>query len=132
LVAAGGGNVADGTWTIEIQQPKAPETLEVAFEDLTPVARRAVRHKLETNWSMEFEGRGFAIDGRMEGDEGAARCQVKVDGKVVETVTLDGDYHNRRTPLFWYYDLEPGPHVLEIVRQRGNGFPRLDQIIIYQ
>jgi hypothetical protein len=132
LVTAGGGQVADGVWKIEVQQPEAPETLEVAFEGLTPVSRSRVGHDLETSWSTEFEGRGFVIDGRLAGDEGAARCQVKVDGKVIETVTLEGDYHDRRTPLFWYYDLEPGKHLLEIVRQRGNGIPRLNQFIVYQ
>ncbi len=131
LVAAGGGSVSDGVWRIEVQQPKAPEKLEIAFEGLQPISKKAIRHKLEKSWTTEFEGRGFAIDGRMVNDEGDARCQVKVDGKVIETVTLEGDYLKRRTPLFWHYDLEPGKHTLEITRQRGSGMPSLNEIVIY-
>ncbi len=132
LVVAGGGSVDNGLWKIEVQQPKAPETLEVAFEDLQPVSKVDIGHKLEKSWTIEFEGRGFVVNGRMVNDEGAARCQVRVDGKVIETVTLEGDYRRRRTPLFWFYDLEPGKHTLEITRQRGSGVPGLNEFVIYR
>ncbi|MBW7996092.1 MAG: ADP-ribosylglycohydrolase family protein [Candidatus Glassbacteria bacterium] len=132
LVIEGGGEVQGGVWTIKVQQPKAPETLEVAFEGLEPASRRRLSHRLEKSWTTQFEGRGFVIDGRMLNNEGAARCQVKVDGEVIETLTLEGEYRYRRTPLFWYYDLEPGQHTLEITRQRGSGVPQLNQLLIYR
>ncbi len=132
LVRAGGGSVDDGLWKIEVQQPKAPEHLEVAFQGLRPVSKTTIGHKLEKSWTTEFEGRGFVVDGRMVNDEGAAHCRVRVDGKVIETVTLEGDYHKRRTPLFWYYDLEPGRHTLEITRLRGSGVPGLNELVIYR
>ena len=71
------------------------------------------------------------IIGRMEGDKGSAECEVLVDGITVEKVTLAGDYHDRRTPLFWNYDLEQGKHKLEIKLLGGDGAPRLDNMLVY-
>ena len=110
-----------------------PQQAEVAFEGLVPWERTGLREfRLEKPFSTTFQGRAFVIEGRMVDDKGEARCEVKVDGRLVETVTLKGDYHDRRTPLFWNYDLEKGSHTLEITRVAGDGLPRLDSFLTYQ
>jgi len=135
LVRAGGGKVEGGTWTIEVQEPKAPAELEVGFEGLTPVARKELRGfelTVKTPFKSTFEGGAFVIDGNMAGNRGQAECSVRVDGRLVEKVTLKGDYHDRRTPLFWNYDLDQGPHEIEVKKIGGNGEPRLNYMLVYR
>jgi ADP-ribosylglycohydrolase len=134
LVRAGGGKTNDRAWTIETQEPKAAP-LEVGFEGLIPSLRKRLGgFKLsgEKVFSVKFEGGGFVITGRMTDDRGKAECEVRVDGRLVEKVTLKGDYHDRRTPLFWNYDLEQGKHQIEIKLLGGDGVPRLDELLVYR
>ncbi|HLA41302.1 MAG TPA: ADP-ribosylglycohydrolase family protein, partial [Candidatus Glassbacteria bacterium] len=107
MVKRGGGAVTDSAWTIQTQQAQTPQSVEVAFEGLKPVAKDGLREvRLDKNpYSATFSGRGFVIDGNLEENRGRARCEVRVDGKLTETVVLEGDSHNRRTPLFWNYGL---------------------------
>lgn len=133
MVARGGGKVDKDTWTIVTQPPRAPETVEISFEGLKPYERVNFRDiTLESPFSHSFRGRGFVIGGRMVDDRGEARCEVLVDGRLLETVTLKGSYHERREPLFWYYDLDKGNHTVEVRQVAGDGAVRIGSILIYQ
>ena len=133
LVKRGGGTVSDTLWTIEQQEPKAPEQAETGFSGLTPARRENLRGRdLKEAYSAEFEGQGFVIDGNMLNDRGEATCEVRVDGRLVERVTLKGDVHDRRTPLFWNYDLQAGKHKLDVKKVSGDGMPRLNNLLIYR
>ncbi|HUU30161.1 MAG TPA: ADP-ribosylglycohydrolase family protein [archaeon] len=133
LVRRGGGKVDGDTWVIKRQKPIAPEKAEIGFEGLTPVRIENLdRQDLEDTFSATFEGRAFVVEGGMYETSGEALCEVRVDGKMIESVTLVSDYHDRRTPLFWYYDLGDGSHLLEIKKVGGDGVPRLNSLLIYQ
>ena len=133
MVKRNRGSVNDKAWTIELQTPRAPEKLEVGFEGLIPVKRVALRQvKIEKSFSTTFEGRGFVVSGRMPDNSSQARCEVFVDGRLIEKVLLKGAYHDRRDPLFWNYDLAEGTHQLEIRKVEGDGVPVLGSLLIYR
>jgi len=133
LVARGGGSVGDTSWIIQRQKPSAPDELEVGFEGLVPAGLLDLK-KDETQdlWTLDFEGRAYAVHGNMQYDGGDADCQVFIDGSQVEEVTLSGNHHDRRTPLFWNYDLEPGTHRLEIRKTAGDGVIRFGKVLVYK
>lgn len=133
LVTRGGGSVQENSWVINRQTPTPPLTLEVSFEGLTPTELRDLRNQpLTRSWRTTFNGRGFVLNGGMQGSEGMAECRVLVDGKVIEEVSLTSDFHSRRTPLFWNYDLEDGEHVLEVRRVSGTAVPLLRSLLVYR
>ena len=133
LVKRSGGAVDEKAWIINLQTPKPPEKLEVGFEGLTPVGKVGLRGaRLEETFSTTFEGRAFVVDGSMVENRGTARCEVYLDGRLLEKVLLKGDYHDRRTPLFWNYELDPGNHMLEIKKVAGDGLPQLNSLLIYR
>jgi len=133
LVERGGGSVDQDKWTINVQQPAAPEKAEAGFEGLVPVRKLNLRpaHEIGEPFTTTFQGRAFVIDGQMVDNRGVIKCEVMVDGRLSETVTLKGDYHDRRTPLFWNYDLDEGKHTVEIRKLSGNGLLRIETILIY-
>ncbi len=133
LVKRGGGQVSDASWTIERQEPAPPAAVEVAFAGLTPTEKRNL-HGLRVEGEpvkVKFSGRGFVLEGRLEDDRNSARCRLYLDGELVEEVTLKGDYHDRREPLFWHYEFEAGEHELEILRLDGEGVPVLGNLLTY-
>ncbi|MFH1070719.1 MAG: ADP-ribosylglycohydrolase family protein, partial [Candidatus Glassbacteria bacterium] len=134
MVTRGGGTVTDSLWTILTQEPAAGQKVEVAFEGLRPVRKTGLRDiRLEEKaFSTTFSGRGFVVDGSLENNTGRARCEVRVDGKLVESVVLEGDPHNRRTPLFWKYNLADGDHRLDIRMVSGDAAPRLTSLLVYR
>ncbi len=138
LVERGGGQVSQERWRIKVQQPAPPAELEVAFEGLTPARKIGLNQLLADSWKTSFEGRAFVVDGDLERDRSlpadsvkSADCQVYLDGKLIEEVTLTNSFHGRRTPLFWGYDLEPGIHELELRRVGGEAVPGLEYLLIY-
>ncbi len=132
IVEKNGGKTGPDVWVIQTQEPRAPEQVEAGFEDLKPFEHRNLNQKLDKPVTFSFDGRAFVVNGRLEGDKGEARCELIVDGKLIETVTLKGDYHDRRDPLFWNYDLARGSHTVEIRRVEGDGLPQLNGVLIYQ
>ena len=133
LVARGGGSVGESSWIIQRQRPEAPDEVEIGFEGLTPsVLIDMPDSSLRDKYSVAFEGRAFVVNGFLDGDKGDARYEVRVDGKLLETITLEANYHNRRTPLLWNYDLEAGSHQLEIAKVSGEGNPRRLSLLVYR
>jgi len=133
LVRRGGGSAEGDTWVIKRQKPVAPEKVEVGFEGLTPDKVVDLgEQKVEDSFSVDFKGRAFVVEGTLSRNEGEAVCRVLVDGKLIEEVTLSDNFHDRRDPLFWNYDLAPGSHSLEIKKVSGKGVPRLESLVIYR
>jgi len=133
LVERNGGKVDEKTWQIKLQQAEPPQKLETGFEDLTPVCRKSLGgFRLGDVFTTTFEGRAFVVDGNMVDDKGEANCEVRLDGRLIESITLKGDPHYRRTPLFWNYELEEGRHTLEIRKVGGDGIPRLNLLLVYR
>lgn len=132
LVRRGGGHVDENTWTIRLQTPNPPEKLEIGFEGLTPVRRIDLHgYKLHQSFATTFNGAAFVIHSRMLGWRGQARCEARVDGRLVESVTLKGNLHDHRFPFFWNYDLAQGFHELEIKKLGGDGVPQLIFLLVY-
>ncbi|MBN2288374.1 MAG: ADP-ribosylglycohydrolase family protein [Candidatus Glassbacteria bacterium] len=141
LVRRGGGEVTDDAWKIRLEPPKAPDKIEVGFEGLAPESKSFIGggrwepgHKLtpDNPYTGTFQGAAFVIDGRLEGYRGQAQCEVYVDGSLVEQVVLAVNLHDRRTPLFWSYDLEQGPHQVEVRMLGGDGVPVLTELLVYR
>jgi hypothetical protein len=133
LVRRGGGSAEGDTWVIKRQKPVAPEKVEVGFEGLTPDKVVDLgEQKVEDSFSVDFKGRAFVVEGTLNRNEGEAVCRVLVDGKLIEEVTLSDNFHDRRDPLFWNYDLSPGSHSLVIKKVSGKGIPRLESLVIYR
>lgn len=132
-VRRGGGSVSPESWTIRLQKPQPPTRVEISFGDLKPASRTDLNgYRLDRPFVTKFEGRGFAIHGRMAGWQGQARCTVRIDGRLLEDVRLQGDLQRHRFPFFWRYDLNPGTHTLEIRKEDGDGLPRLHDFIVYR
>lgn len=68
----------------------------------------------------------------MLGYTGVATCEVRVDGDLIDVVTIHGDLMRHRFPLCWSYDLDPGTHDLEVRRTAGDGVPRLYDFVLYR
>jgi hypothetical protein len=133
LVEQNGGRVTDSAWEIEVQQPVAPEEVEVCFEGLeldklTWFGNRG----LDDYPVIEFAGRGCTIQASIRNGEGDAECEFYIDGEFIEKIYFKGNYHDRRDPFFWNYDLAPGDHKLEIKQVGGEGEIVLSRIITYK
>jgi ADP-ribosylglycohydrolase len=128
-----GGSVEGDIWTIKTQVPQPPEHVEVSFDGLTPYSRQKLRRaNLDKPFLTTFQGRAFVLHGELEERKGQARCEVLVDGQVIEDVLLKGSFTERRTPLFWNYDLSQGTHRLEVRQFSGDGRVELNTLIVYR
>lgn len=134
LVQRNGGSVGESSWIIKRQKPVSPAEVEIGFEGLTPANLANLRNLLlEDTFKTTFSGCAFVVDGAINNPRaGTAECEVSVDGKLIEKVTLSGNYHDRRTPLFWNYDLESGEHELEIKKVGGDGKLYLSRLLTYK
>ena len=72
------------------------------------------------------------VNGFVHWDGGQCECEVYVDGKLTEQVTLPSDPLIWRIPLFWNYELEPGSHQLVIRQVGGEGRMVVKEALIYQ
>jgi hypothetical protein len=132
LVRRGGGDVNEDTWTIQVQTPRPPAKLEAGFQGFTPVRLVDLsNYRLDRPFKTSFTGAGFVVHSRMLGFQGVAKCEARVDGRLIETITLKGNLHDHRFPLFWNYDLAPELHELEINKLSGDGVPQLVFLVVY-
>ncbi|MBW7997617.1 MAG: ADP-ribosylglycohydrolase family protein [Candidatus Glassbacteria bacterium] len=131
IVTRGGGSVGESTWIIEREKPQRPP-LEVAFEGLTPTARHSLTNSGDSLYTLAFEGRAFVVNGFVHWEGGECECEVYVDDKLIEQVTLPSDARIWRIPLFWNYDLEPGSHELVIRQVGGEGKMVMKEALIYE
>jgi hypothetical protein len=133
LVERNAGAVTESGWRIERQQPVPPGEVEICFEGLELDKLNWFGNRgLDSYPVIEFTGRGCMIQASIRGGEGRAVCEFYIDGELVEKVEFLGDYHDRRDPFFWNYDLEPGEHKLEIRQVGGDGEIALSRIVTYR
>ena len=133
LVEKHGGSVEGNTWKINVQEPEPPAECEVSFEGLKPKRRINLHNqKLEDVFRTTFKGKAVVIHCRMEGYRGRAKCELRIDGDLIETYNMNGELRYHRFPFFWYYDLKDETHQLEIRKLEGDGIPQLTDLLIYQ
>src|SRR5690606_21630252 len=62
VIERNGGTVSDDAVTIKVQKPRAVR-LEQSFEGHYPVEKRQIHQELKDEYTLEFEGIGFALLG---------------------------------------------------------------------
>jgi len=137
MIERNGGTVGENEVTIKTQ-PVEPVKLEVGFKDHFPVERKKIFTEVESEYSFEFEGIGFAVMGsadnliidkilsgidepeerhnayRSEKNQYVFEAELYIDGKLVNTSKIPTDYLIRKNTLFWKYQLEKGKHSVRI------------------
>lgn len=132
LIKRGGGSVNGEGITIVIQEPQVVP-LEVSFEghyakekrSLTTGAPSTILAEsfqgqttiLQDSYSFDFDGTGFAVIGTASRDLEADyvfNAEIYVDGQLVETASWPTQFNKRRFYLFWKYQLQPGPHRVDV------------------
>jgi hypothetical protein len=130
-VSRGGGSVGESTWIIEREKPERA-ALEVSFEGLNPSNLLRLNNSGDSLYTLSFEGRAFVVNGFVHWDGGVCQSEVWIDGNLLEKATLPSKHHDRRTPLFWNYDLEPGSHELVVRQVGGEGRFVMRGVLIYE
>ena len=120
VIERSGGKISNDSVTILVQQP-TPVRLEQSFEGHYPSERRRLDMVIDKEFTIEFEGIGFALGGQAKpidksfgdyiGPE-AFTLELSIDGQKSQTVKLPANFHDRRQELFWKYQLEKGKHQL--------------------
>jgi hypothetical protein len=110
--------------------------LEQSFAGHHPVEKRLLRTDLKDEYSLEFEGVGYAINATTRADDQKDHVplvEVHVDGKHVETVKLPSNQTTRRFVAFWRYQLPNGKHTirLRLANPAEGGVVALDYAILY-
>jgi hypothetical protein len=130
------GGAIDKNYVYITQQDPIPVKHEVAFPGHLPIEKRRVRVKMESFYTFEFEGIGFAIVGNIEktGEKNIVlKSQVTIDGSDEEIIELPSDFRLRRFTPFWKFGLDRKSHKVEITVL--NPSPeielRLQEIVIY-
>lgn len=141
VVRRNGGKVSGERVTIRTQSPVAVR-LEQSFEGFHPTSKVAVGKDVESEWSMDIEGKGFVIRGEAlpvtgsnwdyKGDH-VFRASIEVDGKITETAELPVVYRARRHELFWNYQLPEGKHRIVVRLLNPDKLHRLHirDVIVY-
>lgn len=113
VIGRNGGEVTEDAVTIRLQKPKAVR-LEQAFTGLQPKERIKCNLPVTETEPLSFEGKGVVVGYSFNhwGSDYAAKVEVKLDGKVVETVALPNNQHDRAPQLFYRYNLSPTAHTI--------------------
>jgi hypothetical protein len=133
MIKRNGGKVANDSVSIALQTiTTAP--LEVSHPGVFTADKYRVNLVLsggQKEWSQRFAGTGMAIVGRVEHqlDDAKARAlqmevQLRIDGKIFDTIVLPALHIRRRFDPFFVFDLPPGMHEvqLKVVKDAGLQF----------
>ena len=120
MIKKNGGSVKDTTVSIKYQSP-VPVKFEQSFTGLIPVERKWLGWSgitLKDSYSYDFEGNGIAMTGNCSNEWGAKsdyvfKIEVDMDG-VKEIVEMPFHFTNRKTEIFWKYNLPPAKHTLKL------------------
>ncbi len=106
-----GGTIDGDNITIRTQVPH-PVRLEQSFGGLHPVERRTIEGHAGNEYSLEAECEGIVITGSIDcGDpKYAARIEVEVDGRKVDSFDMPADWNRRRHEIWWNFDLKAARH----------------------
>jgi len=116
-----GGKIENNEILIQYQAPKAAK-FEKSFENLVPLLKKDFGWKdyaLKDTFSYEFDGSGIVLAGYCTNDwnekiDYVFEIEVKIDGKLMETVKTTVYNTKRKHDLYWNYDLENKKHKLQI------------------
>lgn len=108
-----GGAVSDDQVTIRCQKPETVR-FEQGFEGHWPVRRQNMRLPLTSSVDLAFKGNGVALEYQMPMDQSdySARIEVRLDGKLDQTVILPSRSNFRKLDLYFKYGLALGDHQL--------------------
>jgi hypothetical protein len=144
MISMNGGKAGGDQVVIPLEKPVAVK-YEKAFEGHYPVRRIEVLGESDqlqfdgpTEYSFEFEGKGFVINGgawKLPGieEERVLELDVYIDGDLYEQATFPTRYQARRNEIAWKYNLENSPHEVKIVwtnPEEGYKFD-VDNILVY-
>jgi hypothetical protein len=121
-----GGEELDEEVRIKMEEPVAVP-FEKAFGGHFPVKimevpgeMRSLRSDGPVEYSFEFTGKGFVLNGgagKLQGmaDEADLHMDVYIDGSLVEEAVLPTAFQARRHELTWKYNLENREHTVKVV-----------------
>jgi hypothetical protein len=144
MIKRNGGTVGEEELSIRVTEPRAVK-YEVAFEGHYPTENQIIRwgenqltHQGNTEYAIEFEGKGFVIRGGARKLAGTSQdkdlvLEVYVDGELHEEAVLPTSQQARRHDLTWKYNLDDGPHTVKIVWKNPTEAYMIDvnKVIIY-
>jgi hypothetical protein len=120
MVARNGGSVKGDVVTVQYQTP-VPVKFEQSFPGLIPVERKWLGWSgfaLKDTFSYDFTGNGLVITGNCANEwsvksDYVFKIEVDLDG---QKAIVDMPFHftNRKTEVFWKYDLAPGKHSVKL------------------
>lgn len=113
----GGRSTADHV-TIKTQTPSAVK-LEQSFEGSFPTEKKTVQWSDDkTEISFEFTGTGFVLRGETAAWASTSsyvfNTELYVDGKLIESPQLPGNFTYRRHELCWNYELSNQKHTVKL------------------
>lgn len=115
-----GGIVSEKTVRIP-WKPPVPAPLEVNFAGHIPLRKNWLGVGIEKEYTFETgKGIGFALRGYVRKKQNGiadrpVRAALYVDGTKVEEAVFPTGVNDRRTELFWRYQLDDKPHTVRIV-----------------
>jgi hypothetical protein len=120
MINKNGGSVKDNTISIKYQTP-VPVKFEQSFTGLIPIERKWMGWNgftLKDTYSTDFEGNGLVIVGNCSNEWGVKsdyvfKIEVELDG-VKEVVEMPYHFTNRKTEVFWKYNLPVAKHSLKL------------------
>jgi len=143
VIERNGGAVDDQKATIIVQKPE-PVRLEVGFEGHYPIEKKELNIALDDEASFEFEGIGFAVNGRAVGRGRVAGAngrvahhtfdvEMHIDGELMVTTKLPTNNIKRKFIPFWRYQLPMGKHNVrfKVLNPTDAASIRLTNAIIY-
>ena len=134
-----GGREKGDNIIIPNQSPE-PVRFEKGFEGHKPKelitideSNRFLNHD-QADFSFNFEGIGFVVKGRCEGEDYTAEIEVYIDDILSEKALLPSNFTKRRHEITWKYNLEPGNHnvIIKLINPSEKGRLVLNGILIYE
>ncbi len=134
------GGEEKGDEIILIPQIPEPVRFEKGFEGHHPKELIKIEQGKQqlnpdlTEYSFDFEGIGFVVKGRAEGNNYIAKIQIYIDNELSEEVSLPADFITRRHDICWKYNLGPGKHEVRIMLLNPSdvGHLVLSGILVYE
>ena len=115
VIEANGGKVSDDDVMIRVQKPQAVR-FEEAFAGHSPQPRVNDAKNLSEPVTVTFDGIGIVARYWMGAPDSkyVAEVEAVLDGGPVQKIQLPADFRERRLEIFNAYDLDNGPHTLEL------------------
>lgn len=138
-VLSNGGRLDGNNILIKKQQQKVVHW-EQSFSGLYPIERQWVGKHLDDEFTFDFVGNGFVVNGEYKPKNANTNHSVKVaavdlfiDGEKQETIQLPIDFTTRRHEIAWNYQLSNKKHniKLKIVYPDSSTTCFLSDIIFY-